>query len=101
MKTTTEYQGWTNYETWRVRLEMLDGQTCEDFGVLPEEGETCASVRKLADALQYFCEEQVELDANNLARGYALAFLHHVNWYEIAEHMVEDAEEDAKVRATR
>ena len=89
----SKYNGWTNYETWRVQLEMLDGQTLEDFGMVPEEGETCVSVRQLAGVLQDSCAELIELDAAGLALGYALAFLDRVNWYELAEHMVADLED--------
>ena len=92
---TNTYNGWTNYETWRVQLEMLDGQTLEDFGMVSEEGETCVGVRQLAGVLQDSCAELIELDAAGLALGYALAFLDRVNWYELAEHMIEDAETTA------
>lgn len=89
---TSKYNGWTNYETWRVQLEMLDGQTLEDFGMLPEEGETCVGVWQLAGVLEDSCAERIELDAADLALGYALAFLNRVNWRELAEHMIENAE---------
>jgi hypothetical protein len=99
--TTNTYNGWTNYATWRVQLEMLDGQTCEDFGMVPEEGETCVGVRQLAGVLQDSCAELIELDAAGLALGYALAFLDGVNWYELAEHMIEDAETSTTRTTTR
>lgn len=91
----SKFNGWTNYETWRVQLEMLDGQTLEDFGMLPEEGETIADIVYLADCLETFCRESIEMDATGLARGFALAFLRAVNWRELAEHMVADAETTA------
>ena len=91
----SKYNGWTNYETWRVQLEMLDGHKCEDFGMVPEEGETCVGVWKLAGVLQDSCIERIELDAAGLALGYALAFLNGVNWSELACQMVEDAETNA------
>ena len=93
--TANTYNGWTNYETWRVQLEMLDGQTLEDFGMVPEEGETCVGVWKLAGVLQDSCVERIELDAAGLALGYALAFLDGVNWSELACQMIEDAETTA------
>ena len=91
----SKYNGWTNYATWRVQLEMLDGQTLEDFGMIPEEGETCVGVRQLAGVLQDSCEELIATDAKGLALDYALSFLDRVNWYELAEHMIEDAETTA------
>ena len=86
----SKYNGWTNYATWRVQLEMLDGQTCEDFGVTPEEGERLPDIRALEDCLETSCREIIEMDANGLARDYALAFLGAVNWRELAEHMIDN-----------
>jgi hypothetical protein len=28
---TEKYNGWTNYATWRVNLEMFDGITANEF----------------------------------------------------------------------
>ena len=85
------YNGWTNYATWRVNLELLDGVTLEEFGIDDVEGAKCTDVHELADALQSRCEEYVEESSGKgIARDYALAFLSDVNWYEIAEHIVED-----------
>jgi hypothetical protein len=92
----SKYNGWTNYETWRIQLEMLDGQTCEDFGMLPEEGETCVGVRDLAGVLEESCFEVITEDTKEgLGRDLAFALLSHVNWYELAEHMIEEAETNA------
>ena len=89
----SSYNGWTNYETWRVQLEMLDGQTLEDFGMVPEEGETIVGVRELASALEESCFEVITMDTKEgLGRDLAFAFLSHANWYELAEHMIENAE---------
>jgi hypothetical protein len=87
---TTKYQGWTNYATWRVQLEMVNGQTCEDFGVIPEEGERLPDMACLEDCLETSCYEIIEMDATGLARDYALSFLGEVNWRELAEHMIDD-----------
>jgi len=89
------YNGWTNYETWRVQLEMVDGHTLEDFGMVPDEGETVVGVRELASVLEESCAELMEMDAAGLALDYALSFLNRVNWYELAEHMIENAEASA------
>lgn len=96
------YRGWTNYETWRIQLEMLDpyycddfGVTpCDDFGVIPEEGERLSNIRALEDSLKTLCVEEFESDANGwgriLARDDALSFLDAVNWRELAEHMIDE-----------
>lgn len=76
-----QYNGWTNYETWRVMLEIFDGLE-DDMGG-PE-------------ALKDFAEEVVCGSApEGLARDYALAFLSEVNWYEIAKALSAEDEEAA------
>lgn len=66
-----KYNGWTNYETWRVNLELFD---TEEFS-----GYT-------AEALKEYAESVLECE-NPLAESYALAFLNNVNWYEIEEKL--------------
>ena len=78
--------GWTNYATWRVNLELFDGSDWNHFyiGSFPEPYD-------LGLALKEYAEEFIEQDApEGLARDYALAFISDVNWYEIAEHLLED-----------
>jgi len=85
------YNGWTNYATWRVNLEMIDGMEPDDFGFSRKEEFTLTEVYELADALQNHAVEFIELECGRgLARDYALAFLSDVNWREIAQHMVND-----------
>ena len=73
MKDTT-YNGWTNYATWRVNLELFDGS--DQFWS--------------ADSAREFVEEIIyESTPEGVARDYALAFISDVNWHEIAEHYEE------------
>lgn len=78
-----EYNGWTNYATWRVMLEIFDGyahdQEGADHVVTAEECESC--VGEVLDA-----SFDVGLEFN-LVRSYADAFLDEVNWHEIASHI--------------
>ena len=84
----TNYNGWTNYATWRVNLEIFDGMSPSDVGGDDYEA------YDLGKILQEYAEEM--LSGDSLAVSYALAFLSDVNWYEIAEHMIADyAEEEA------
>ena len=95
------YNGWTNYATWRVNLEIFDGIDPRDYGWHKMDD------YDLADALQEYAEEIIEMSMQdpqcgtgqhspNLARSYALAFLADVSWSEIARHMIQDyaTEED-------
>ena len=82
--------GWTNYATWRVNLEMFDGFDPREYGF------DLSSHYELANELKDYAESAIEdSSSDGLARDYALAFLSSVNWYEIAKHMIEDfADED-------
>ena len=86
--TDNTYNGWTNYATWRVGLEIFDGlNPIEDWGL---EGETLTE-SELAELLQEHAEELVsQTTPEGLALDYALAFMSDVNWYEIARHMLEE-----------
>jgi hypothetical protein len=80
------YNGWTNYATWRVNLEMFDGTNLEDL-----TGRTdWENPYDLMDFLYAWAVEIIENDTPNggLAQDYAIAFLDDVNWKEIAKHMI-------------
>jgi hypothetical protein len=77
------YNGWTNYATWRVNLEIFDGQDPEGFDLTQDAYD-------LGRDLKVYAEELIDATSNEgLARDYALAFLSDVNWYEIAKHMID------------
>ena len=84
MKDAT-YNGWANYATWRVNLEIFDGQDPEGFDL-------DQSAYRLGQDLKAYTEDLI-CDYKNettLAQDYALAFLSSVNWTEIAEHLLAD-----------
>lgn len=84
------YNGWYNYETWRINRDVFNGSQASDFGRW-----TPAYAADLASVLQDSAMEAVSYGAQGLALDYALAFMSDVNWREIADHMLEDVEEDA------
>ena len=64
--------GWTNYATWRVNLEILSDIEFDE--------------QVSADYLKDLVEELVFIDVKDcLAADYARAFIAQVNFYEIAE----------------
>jgi len=83
---TTEYNGWTNYATWRVNLEMFDGQPLDSI-------DADSDLHDVANDLRDLAHEYIHEQGSGLALGYALAFLSDVNWHEIARHMIEDYRE--------
>lgn len=88
------YNGWTNYETWRVNLELFDA--FDPFDYFPDNQASMGDW--LADALKEHAEGLI-YDAGggngNIAVDYALAFLQAVNWQEIAAHLIETYSEEA------
>ena len=79
----TNYNGWTNYATWRVNLELFDGQPCEWV-------RSSMSQYDVAEQLKEIVNEYLEMDGKGLVLDYARAFVSDVNWYDIAKHYVEE-----------
>ena len=64
--------GWTNYATWRINLEILSDMEFEEKVHMVD--------------LKDLVEELVFIDVKDcLAADYARAFIAQVNFYEIAE----------------
>lgn len=84
-----KYNGWANYATWRINLEMFDGyEVTEHFTERPELDELADHLKETAESYL----EETAGDSASLCLSYALAFLSDVDREEIAEHMLEDAE---------
>lgn len=86
--TDKTYNGWTNYETWRVNLEIFDGFDLEEYFQLNiKECDLCA----IPDNLKEYAIEILESEGTKgLTFDYAMAFLDAVNWFEIAKHLIAD-----------
>jgi hypothetical protein len=73
----SQYNGWSNYATWRINLEIL--------------GDIQFDEHVSADYLQEIVYDCVFTNKESgLAKDYALAFLRDVNYYEIAHHINEE-----------
>ena len=79
-----EYNGWTNYATWRVNLEIIDGIEIDTI--------TCAEyIREYVEDVVF---GQYELGSgSHLIEDYARAFVSEVNFYEIAQSINEELDE--------
>jgi len=90
-----DYNGWTNYATWRVNLEVFDGMDPRDMDWHRLDK------FDLADCIKEYANEILEMDVKEgLALDYARAFISDVNWQEIAHYMIvayadEDETEEA------
>ena len=91
MQNQNTYNGWTNYATWRVNLELFDAI---DSRYLTEEV-GIADTYTLSKRLQEFAENVISDSGEGLAVDYARAFLADVNFYEIAQHLIDAARVEA------
>ena len=78
-----EYNGWTNYATWRINLEIIDGIEIDTI--------ICAEyIKELVEDVVF---SQYELgNGSHLVEDYARAFVSEVNFYEIAQSINEELE---------
>ena len=93
MQNENGYNGWANYATWRIKLEMFDGFDVQDlYPVEVAEKDVYGLSLQLKEyANNIICDPFA--NSESLAVDYALAFLQDVHWYEIAEHMVSSLEQ--------
>ena len=95
-KMTNGYNGWTNFETWKANLELVDGLDMQEFvenevyGVQDITEERDVLVTTVAGYIEGTAFEIVEDQASGWALDLATDFLNRVNWEEIAEHIVDD-----------
>ena len=75
-----EYNGWTNYATWRVNLELFSDMDYKDyFDQFPD-------TEALEDYVEHVVFENYN-DTLGLVEDYARVFLSEVNYHEILEEM--------------
>jgi hypothetical protein len=112
-KPDTTYNGWTNYETWNVALWLgneegssrywdAQAQECWDEADTPSANarltgsEPFSREEKAVFSLSRVLESEVKDGAPDLrASMYSdllSASLSEVNWHEIAEHYIDDAD---------
>mgnify|MGYP003128427373 FL=1 len=80
MSKDNTYNGWHNYATWRVNMEIFDGMEIEE----PWTWDMCENYA------QEILVEQCN-NGNSLVFSYALAFINEVAWAEIADHLNQNA----------
>ena len=92
------YNGWTNYATWRVNLEIFDGLDPRGMGWSRLDKYDLSVILKeyVEEILESEQEPQRRTQAMPLALSYALAFVSDVNYREIAEMMLESYEDETE-----
>ena len=94
----TSYNGWTNYETWNVKLWMDNEQYNQERWL--EAAKNADSKRVLADQMQDEYEEAMP-ETTGVWADLLSAALGEVNWFEIAEHLIEEVEENQRYEITQ
>lgn len=94
------YNGWTNYETWRINLEVLDGFDAYDFltpydfqsGNEDEQDEMVGTAaRELAAYLDEYVTELLTVEGDSpFAQNLVNEFLQKVDWDDLAFTYVRD-----------
>jgi len=77
------HNGWTNYATWRVNLEIIDG-----YDWYENEHVDADYVKELVEDAVF---GSLIGNGNGLVEDYANAFLSEVNYHEIAEHIINES----------
>ena len=86
----SKYNGWTNWETWKTNLELVDGTSGEDVGLDAgmDEHEAGTVLR------DYIMEHVGEWETNSFVSGIVNEFFSQVNWSEIAKHLLDEMEDE-------
>jgi len=78
-----KHNGWTNYATWRVNLEIIDG-----YDWYEHEHVDADYVKELVEDAVF---GSLIGNGNGLVEDYANAFLSEVNYHEIAENLINES----------
>lgn len=93
----TSYNGWTNYETWVLKLWMDNEQSSQEYWL--EVAKNADSKGVLADQMQDEYEEAMP-ETTGVWSDLLSAALGEVDWFEIAEYLIEEVEENQRYEIT-
>lgn len=85
----TKYNGWANYATWRVNLEVVDSLEPEMFDLERGPELKLADVYEFAKAIEDYVDACLSEQSEGIVLDYARAFLQSVDWVEIAQAMID------------
>lgn len=75
------YNGWTNYNTWKINLEFFDGMTYDQFYSTTQEG----LVEEMMEMVETYIDNYT---SSTLAYSLAMDAIADVDFREIASHYI-------------
>lgn len=90
------YNGWTNWETWKVNLEILDGMDASDLSI---EHYTQDEYYEAGQLISDYVSEVLspEYTGDGFVGNIVHDFMLTVNWNELAKHFIDQWIEDHPV----
>ena len=76
------YNGWANYATWRVNLELFNGFDASET--------TCDTAYELMHYMRDRAYDMLDACPDVTIYGWASSFLKDVDWMELARHHFEE-----------
>ena len=92
-----ECNGWSNYATWRINLELLNDYNFAEDVLESDDEDWRPDVDYLKDLVENWVFEN-HTGSLGLVEDYARAFVDQVNFHEILEHILEDIDNELKAR---
>ena len=89
----SNYNGWTNWETWKVNLELLDGLDASDLNI---EHYTQDEYYEAGQVIEEYVQELIDLEYNGgnksggFISGVIRGFMSEVNWSELAKCFIDE-----------
>jgi hypothetical protein len=85
----SNYNGWTNWETWKVNLEILDGLDASDLNI---ENYTQDEYYEAGQVIEEWVSESIghEFTSDGFVRGIVSGFMSDVNWSELAKGIIDE-----------
>jgi len=89
------HNGWTNYATWRINLEIISQYDWVEEPFVNEL--TVSYLEELVEQAVFGVNDERKEDL--LKDSYASAFLSEVNYYEILEYIKEEVSNELEARS--
>jgi hypothetical protein len=87
------FNGWTNYETWRVYSELVQDLGMDLVEEFHADGEEITPDR-ISEHLWEIVSAYIHEQASGFSLNVAMEMLELVNWDEIAEHLLSEHRSD-------